>query len=44
MPSLTLKPLHKAVSIYYDPSDRFTGLGIKYEITVRSVCEQFVTR
>jgi hypothetical protein len=31
MPSLTLKPTHKAVTAYYDSLAKFEKLGIKHE-------------
>ena len=36
MPTLTLKPTHKAVTAYYDSLAKFARLGIKYETAVRS--------
>ncbi|HEY5044066.1 MAG TPA: N-6 DNA methylase, partial [Verrucomicrobiae bacterium] len=36
MPSLTLKPTHKAVVTYYDNLAKFEKLGIKHETAVRS--------
>jgi len=36
MPSLSLKPTHKAVTAYYDSLAKFAKLGIKYETAVRS--------
>src|ERR1035437_1580778 len=35
MPSLTLKPMHKAVVVYYDNLAKFAKLGIKYESALK---------
>ena len=42
MPSLTLKPTHKAVSAYYDSLAKFAELGIKHETAVRSAFQQLL--
>ncbi len=42
MPSLTLKPTHKAVTAYYDSLAKFAKLGIKYETAVRSAFHELL--
>ena len=42
MPSLTLKPTHKAVVVYYDNLAQFAKLGIKYETDVRSAFQELL--
>jgi predicted helicase len=42
MPSLNLKPAHKAVIAYYDSLDKFATLGIKYESAVRSAFHELL--
>jgi len=42
MPSLTLKPTHKAVVTYYDNLAKFEKLGIKYETAVRSAFQELL--
>jgi hypothetical protein len=42
MPSLTLKPTHKAVVVYYDNLAKFEKLGIKYETAVRSAFHELL--
>ena len=42
MPSLTLKPTHKAVTAYYDSLARFASLGIKHETAVRSAFQELL--
>src|ERR1017187_2991468 len=42
MPSLTLKPTHKAVVVYYDSVAKFDKLGIKYETAVRSAFHELL--
>jgi hypothetical protein len=42
MPSLNLKPTHKAVAAYYDSLAKFAKLGIKYETAVRSVFHELL--
>lgn len=42
MPSLTLKPTHKAVVVYYDNLAKFAKLGIKYESAVRSAFHELL--
>src|ERR1035441_7097523 len=42
MPSLTLKPTHKAVVVYYDSLAKFAKLGIKYETAVRSAFHELL--
>ena len=42
MPSLTLKPTHKAVSAYYDSLAKFAKLGIKHEGAVRSAFHELL--
>jgi hypothetical protein len=44
MPSLPLKPNHKAVKAYYDSLDKFTKLGIKHEGAVRSAFDALLDR
>jgi hypothetical protein len=42
MPSLTLKPSHKAVTAYYDSLAKFAKLGIKHETTFRSAFQELL--
>src|ERR1035441_4825229 len=42
MPSLTLKPTHKAVSAYYNSLAKFDQLGIKHETAVRSAFQELL--
>ena len=42
MPSLTLKPTHKAVTAYYDSLAKFEKLGIKHETAVRSAFQELL--
>jgi predicted helicase len=42
MPSLTLKPTHKAVAAYYDSLAQFEKLGIKHETAVRSAFQELL--
>ena len=42
MPSLTLKPTHKAVTAYYDSLAKFAKLGIKHETAVRSAFQELL--
>ena len=42
MPSLTLKPTHKAVTAYYDSLAKFAELGIKHETAVRSAFQELL--
>jgi predicted helicase len=42
MPSLTLKPTHKAVIAYYDSLAKFEKLGIKHETAVRSAFQSLL--
>ena len=42
MPSLTLKPTHKAVSAYYDSLAQFAQLGIQHETAVRSAFQELL--
>jgi predicted helicase len=42
MPSLTLKPTHKAVSAYYDSLAKFAKLGVKHETAVRSAFQELL--
>src|ERR1035437_2078537 len=42
MPSLTLKPTHKAVVVYYDNLAKFARLGIKYESAVRTAFHELL--
>lgn len=42
MPSLTLKPTHKAVAAYYDSLAKFAKLGIKHETAVRSAFQELL--
>ena len=42
MPSLTLKPTHKAVVVYYDNLAKFAKLGIKYESAVRTAFHELL--
>src|ERR1700689_1316116 len=42
MPSLTLKPTHKAVTAYYDSLAGFAKLGIKHESAVRSAFQELL--
>jgi predicted helicase len=42
MPSLTLKPTHKAVTTYYDSLAKFAKLGIKHETAVRSAFQELL--
>jgi predicted helicase len=42
MPSLTLKPTHKAVSAYYDSLAKFEKIGIKHETAVRSAFQELL--
>ena len=42
MPSLTLKPTHKAVTAYYDSLAKFAKLGVKHETAVRSAFQELL--
>ena len=42
MPSLSLKPAHKAVIAYYDSLAKFASLGIKHEGAVRSAFQELL--
>ncbi|MGD1085480.1 MAG: type ISP restriction/modification enzyme, partial [Verrucomicrobiota bacterium] len=42
MPSLTLKPTHKAVSAYYESLAQFASLGVKHETAVRSAFHEIL--
>jgi predicted helicase len=42
MPSLNLKPTHKAVTAYYDSLARFDELGITHESAVRSAFQELL--
>ncbi|MDD5139930.1 MAG: N-6 DNA methylase [Verrucomicrobiales bacterium] len=42
MPSLTLKPTHKAVTAYYDSLAQFAKLGVKHETAVRSAFQELL--
>jgi predicted helicase len=42
MPSLTLKPTHKAIVVYYDNLAKFAKLGIKYESAVRTAFHELL--
>jgi predicted helicase len=42
MPSLTLKPTHKAVTAYYDSLAQFETRGIKHETAVRSAFQELL--
>jgi len=42
MPSLTLKPTHKAVTAYYDSLAKFAGLGVTHETAVRSAFQELL--
>ena len=42
MPTLELKPTHKAVSAYYDSLAKFAKLGIKHETAVRSAFQELL--
>jgi hypothetical protein len=42
MPSLTLKPTHKAVVAYYASLAKFARLGVKYETAVRSAFQELL--
>src|ERR1019366_81312 len=42
MPSLTLKPTHKAVTAYYDSLAKFEKLGVKHETAVRSAFQSLL--
>ena len=42
MPSLTLKPTHKAVAAYYDSLAKFAKLGVKHETAVRSAFQELL--
>ena len=42
MPSLTLKPTHKAVTAYYDSLAKFEKIGIKHETAVRSAFQELL--
>ena len=42
MPTLTLKPTHKAVTAYYDSLAKFEKLGIKHETAVRSAFQELL--
>ena len=42
MPSLTLKPTHKAVAAYYDSLAKFARLGVKHETAVRSAFQELL--
>ena len=42
MPSLTLKPTHKAVTAYYDSLAKFARLGVKHETAVRSAFHELL--
>jgi hypothetical protein len=42
MPSLSLKPTHKAVTAYYDSLAKFAQLGVKHETAVRSAFQELL--
>ena len=42
MPSLILKPTHKAVIAYYESLARFAELGVKHETAVRSAFQELL--
>jgi predicted helicase len=42
MPTLTLKPTHRAVTAYYDSLAQFEKLGIKHETAVRSAFQELL--
>ncbi len=42
MPSLILKPTHKAVTAYYASLAKFARLGIKHETAVRSAFQELL--
>jgi hypothetical protein len=42
MPTLTLKPTHKAVAAYYDSLAQFEKRGIKHETAVRSAFQELL--
>ena len=42
MPSLNLKPTHKAVIAYYDSLAKFASLGVKHETAVRSAFQELL--
>ena len=42
MPSLTLKPTHKAVTAYYASLAKFAKLGVKHETAVRSAFQELL--
>ncbi len=42
MPSLILKPTHKAVTAYYDSLAKFAKFGIKHETAVRSAFQELL--
>lgn len=42
MPSLSLKPTHKAVTQYYDDLQKFASLGIAHESAVRSAFQELL--
>lgn len=42
MPSLALKPTHKAVTQYYDDLQKFADLGIAHESAVRSAFQELL--
>jgi predicted helicase len=42
MPSLSLKPTHKAVTAYYDSLATFAKLGVKHEGAVRSAFQELL--
>jgi predicted helicase len=42
MPTLTLKPTHKAVTAYYESLAKFEQLGVKHETAVRSAIQELL--
>ena len=42
MPSLSLKPTHKAVIAYYDSLAKFANLSIQHEAAVRSAFQELL--
>jgi len=42
MPTLALKPTHKAVATYYDALAKFAKLGVKHETAVRSAFQELL--
>jgi hypothetical protein len=42
MPSLNLKPTHKAVTAYYEALAKFAELGVKHETAVRSAFQELL--